>query len=144
MSGRRIAAAVLAIALAACAGAENKSSDASLYERLGGEPAVAKVVDQFVANMVADERLNRRFANADIARLKTRLAERICEAAGGPCQRADRDMATAPKGMKLTKDESHRVMRDLAAALDTSQVPEREKQELLAIVGSMEPKIPGR
>jgi hypothetical protein len=53
-------------------------------------------------------------------------------------------MPAARKDMKLTKAESDRMMRDFAAALDTSQIPEREKQELLAIVGSMEPQILGR
>jgi len=42
----------------------------SLYERLGGKPAITAVVDQFVANVAADGRINGRFATTDIPKLR--------------------------------------------------------------------------
>jgi len=36
----------------------------TLYERLGGQPAINAVVDDFVANVAADQRINRFFATA--------------------------------------------------------------------------------
>src|SRR4051812_47127419 len=42
----------------------------SLYERLGGLPAIQAVVGEFVANVAADNRINQRFFNTDIENLK--------------------------------------------------------------------------
>jgi hemoglobin len=50
----------------------------SLYDRLGGQPAITAVVDDFVGNVAADPRINELFARTDIARLKRLLVEQIC------------------------------------------------------------------
>lgn len=133
-----------ALALAACAAPEKAPADASLYERLGGKLAIEKVVDQFVANVAADDRINKRFANTDIPQFKKHLVDQICEATGGPCEYTGRDMVTTHKGMNITKEEFNWTGGHLAAALDTYDVPEREKRELLTAIGSMEPQIVGQ
>ena len=61
-------AVALGLALAGCA--ERKMPEASLYDRLGGKPAIEAVVDQFVQNVAADDRINGFFASADIPGLK--------------------------------------------------------------------------
>jgi truncated hemoglobin YjbI len=60
----------------------------TLYQRLGGRPAITAVVDDFVKNVAADKRINGFFANANIPRLKTRLVEQICQGTAGPRQDA--------------------------------------------------------
>src|SRR5712691_13288077 len=74
----------------------------SLYDRLGGKPAITAVVDDFIGNVAGDTRINQRFANADIPRLKTRLADQVCEATGGPCKYTGASMRDAHTGMKIT------------------------------------------
>src|SRR5678815_706317 len=82
-----ILAAVLVLATG-CASMDSGSSMAKkpLYDRLGGKPAITAVVDDFIGNVAGDARINRRFANANIPRLKTMLVDQICEASGGPCK----------------------------------------------------------
>ena len=50
----------------------------SLYDRLGGKDAIVAVVDDFVGNVAADNRINRYFAKTDIPRLKRNLVDQIC------------------------------------------------------------------
>ena len=131
--------------LAACA--EDKmmaKKEASLYDRLGGKPAITAVVDQFVANIAADNRINQRFAKTDIPKLKGHLVDQICSATGGPCKYAGRDMVTTHKGMKITDAEFNWTGAHLAAALDKFAVPAKEKNELLTAIGSMQPQIVGQ
>lgn len=142
MLKRLVGPAILAVALGACAALESKP--ASLYDRLGGKPAIEKVVDQFVANIAADNRINQRFAKTNIPKLKTDLVNQVCEATGGPCKYTGRDMVTTHKGMKITKEEFNWTGGHLAAALDTYKVPAKEKNELLTAIGSMEPQIVGQ
>ena len=76
------AAALLAFTLA---GGSALAQTRTLYDRLGGYPAISAVVDDFVKNVAADKRINKFFANANIDRLKARLVEQICQGTGGPC-----------------------------------------------------------
>ena len=117
------------------------TSTPSLYNRLGGKPAITAVVDQFVANVAADRRINGRFATADIPRLKGHLVDQVCSATGGPCAYSGRDMKRTHTGMGITTAEFEALVQDLVAALDTFHVPTGEKQELLGLLGPMKKDI---
>jgi hemoglobin len=142
----------VAMALAGCAATGEQAAMApkgapSLYQRLGGRDGIALVVDDFAAFLVADERVNGRFKPlkpADLARLKSNLADQVCEAAGGPCAYLGRDMKTAHRGMNLSAAEWDATVEDLVKALDKRGVPEKEKNELLGFLGPMKPDIVGR
>src|SRR5262249_30624241 len=91
--GRLGIAGSFAVLLALCACAHHQAiQSASLYDRLGGKPAITAVVDQFVTNVAGDKRINAFFADADIPHLKMELVDQICQASGGPCTYTGRDM----------------------------------------------------
>jgi hemoglobin len=141
-----LAVAALAGLLAACQGDRqmSMSKEPALYDRLGGKPAITAVVDEFVARVAADNRINGRFANTDIPRLKAMLVDQVCEASGGPCKYAGRDMRSAHRGMNLSEREFDITGRHLAGALDKFKVLAKEKNELMAAIGSMEGQIVGQ
>ncbi|HEY0708069.1 MAG TPA: hypothetical protein VGG33_14795 [Polyangia bacterium] len=116
-------------------------SNLSLYERLGGQAAIAAVVDEFVARVAKDARVNARFANTDMPRFRLLLTEQLCQATGGPCQYTGRDMKTSHAGMNISDAEFTAVVEDLKGALDQFKVPAAEQSELLAALGPMKPDI---
>ena len=95
------------------AAAVTEAPKKSLYERLGGRPAITAVVDQFVANVAADKRINMRFMNTDIPHLKVLLVEFVCTATGGPEKYEGRDMHTSHGGMQLVDEEFNALVEDL-------------------------------
>src|SRR5574337_1164951 len=95
---------VAAVLSAGCAGGTMMEKK-PLYDRLGGKPAIQAVVDDFIGNVAGDTRINQRFANANIPRLKTMLVDQICEASGGPCKYTGPPMKAAHAGMKTTAAE---------------------------------------
>lgn len=109
----------------------------SLYERLGGKKAITAVVDEFVANVGADTRINHFFAHTDLKHLKKMLVDQICEATGGPCTYKGKDMKTAHKGMGVADEDFNALVEDLVKALDKFKVGEKEKGELLSALGGM-------
>jgi hemoglobin len=113
----------------------------SLYDRLGGEAAIKAVVDEFVANVAADTRINKWFENANIDRLKGHLVDQIGQASGGPQVYTGRDMKTAHAGMGIDGPAFDALVEDLVKALDKFAVPEQEKNELLAVLGPMRSDI---
>jgi hemoglobin len=144
----RTARQALLCALLLLAGCQNMNTmpmqQKSLYERLGGQPAITAVVDDFVGNFAGDARINRFFARTDIPRLKRLLVEQICAGTGGPCTYTGRDMKAAHAGMAITDAQFNALVEDLVKSLDKFNVPAKEKGELLGILGSMKPSIVGQ
>jgi hemoglobin len=138
----RMAVLSIFILTAGCASmAPPGMSDKSLYERLGGKETITAVVDDFVGRVAADKRINGYFANANIPRLKTQLVNQICEASGGPCKYTGGDMKTVHRGMGVTSAAFDALVGDLVATLDKFKVGEREKKELLGVLGPMKKDI---
>jgi hemoglobin len=137
-----IAAAVLS--LAGCATKTSMPESQTLYQRLGGQPAIVAVVDDFVGNVAADTRINKRFATTNIPHLKKMLVEQICAGTGGPCKYTGLDMKTAHRDMNITDAEFGALVEDLVKTLDKFKVPAKEKGELLGVLGPMKGDIVGR
>jgi hemoglobin len=145
-----VVAALAAVGLmAACGGGDKKGGDTmakkggdkSLYDRLGGKDAITAVVDKFVGIVVADDRINGFFKNADAGNLKKQLVDQICSATGGPCKYEGKDMKTAHAGMNVKDADFNALVEDLVKALDEFKVPEKEKSELLGALGGMKADI---
>jgi len=118
----------------------------SLYERLGGRNAITAVVDEFVARVAADKRINAFFAAtaSDPARLKkfkSNLVDQICEASGGSCKYMGKDMKAAHMGMGITSADFDALVEDLVGALDKFNVGAHEKDQLLGALGPMKGDI---
>jgi hemoglobin len=147
----KIPLAVVLVALCACASPQPKPTPVtaapppepprSLYERLGGQPGIEAVVGQLVANVGADTRINYFFGLTDIDGLRRHLVTFVCVATGGPCQYQGRDMHSAHHGMGINHAQFGALIEDLVKALDQFHVGDREKSELLAALGPLEPQI---
>jgi hemoglobin len=115
IAGRLILASSLA--LTGCA-AQRAMQDPSLYERIGGQQTIAAVVDDAIATLAADTRINRRFRNASLPDLRRQLVELACLRTGGPCVYTGRDMATVHEGLYITVDEFEALVEDFGRSLD--------------------------
>jgi hemoglobin len=119
---------------------------ASLYERLGGMPAIRAVVDDLVSRVLADNRVNQWFLHlasdpAKAAAYKAKFADFLCQGTGGPCKYTGADIVAAHKGRGVTKEAFEAEVEDLVATLDKLGVREKEKSELLGILTAMRPAV---
>jgi len=140
LRARSFAAAVALLAFT-LAGSSALAQTRTLYDRLGGYPAISAVVDDFVKNVAADKRINRYFTNANIDRLKARLVEQICQGTGGPCVYTGRDMRSVHAGMGIRGKDFDALVQDLAKSLNKFKVPAREQKQLVAILAPMKKDI---
>ena len=118
----------------------------SLYERLGGKDAIGAVVDEFVGHVAADKRINSFFAKtaADPDRLKAfkvNLVNQICEASGGPCKYAGKDMKSAHMGMGVSGADFDALVEDLVKSLNKFKVDAGDQKALLGVLGPMKTDI---
>ncbi|MGB4068307.1 MAG: group 1 truncated hemoglobin [Nitrospira sp.] len=139
---KKILSMVVAVAATwTLSSATSFAADASLYDRLGGQGAIQAVVTKFISNVGGDKRINSYFATTDLKKLNKLLVEQVCAASGGPCTYSGRDMKTTHKGMKVTTAAFNALVEDLVSALDTFNVPAKEKGELLSVLGPMNKDI---
>ena len=115
-------------------------AEKTLYERLGGNNAIAMVVDRFSDEIIKNPKLNVNPAlrewnkTGQLPGLKFMRTLWVCQAAGGPFTYSGKDMHEAHKNLQLTAAEFDEVGAEIGRALDHFKVPEREKNEVLAAI----------
>ena len=145
-----VMSAVLVVGLSSCASMREEKAAAagpSVYKQLGGREGIAIIVDDFAANVLADDRINARFKTlqpAQVGKFKSNLADQICDATGGPCAYLGKDMKTVHRGMKITDAEWNATVEALVKALDKNNVPAGAKTALLGALAPMKPDIVGQ
>jgi hemoglobin len=143
----RVSTTILAAVIVITAGTAIQTARAqvtqpSLYERLGGAYSIATVVDDFIERLLVNATLN---ANPAINEARTRVPKAglkfyvtamVCEVSGGPCKYTGRTMTESHRHLNITQAEWEAMVVDFKATLNEFKVPQREQQELIAIVGS--------
>lgn len=100
--------------------------------------------DDFIGRLAADKQLNRFLVglSADSQkRLRQNVVDQLCQATGGPCLYIGRPMKTAHAGLGITESDWQLTVNHLVASLDKFKVPEKEKNEFLALASSLKADI---
>ncbi len=119
----------------------------SLYERLGGYEAISAVANDFASKLFTDPQVGSFFKGMGTDTRKSFIQKNtnlICNVTGGPCKIISRPARTVHTGLGITEAEFNIVVNHLVDTLDKFKVPAKEKQELLAIIGTLKPDIVGR
>jgi len=131
------------------------SGGRTLYDRLGGEPAITAVVHDFVGRAANDPKVNftRKGLPSEwqatpeaVAKLEKHAVQFVCMACKGPQKYEGRDVQAVHADMQITNAEFDAAAADLKASLDHFKVPAKEQAELMDIVGgtrSMIVTVPG-
>ena len=114
-------------------------SEASLYERLGGEAAITATVGMFYERIMSDRSLAPFFADLDMDRQIDKQIAFMTMAFGGPHGYTGRDLRTAharlvQNGLNGTHFDA--VAGHLQATLEALTVPAELITEVMNIVGS--------
>jgi hemoglobin len=114
----------------------------SLYQRLGEQKGISKLVDDVVDLHMANPDVSPRFLPFKdqlerLAAIKKHTIDFFCAGAGGPQVYAGRDMVTTHKGMNISEQEFLAVVDDILAAMDKNNLGETEKKDVLAILYSL-------
>lgn len=114
----------------------------TLYEKVGGEDAVAKVVDYFYSELVLkDETVNHFFEHTDMEKQKSHQTKFISFALGGPKQYTGKSMAKAHEGLNLQPEHFNAIAKHLHDALAHFGVEEADIDTALTKVASLRDDI---
>jgi hemoglobin len=131
------------VAAGCSAPAGPSASEPTLYERLGGRVAISAVVDDAIANLAADPRINGRFGHANATQLKDSLVDLLCQRTGGPCAYTGRNMADAHEGMHIRDDEFDDLLEDIAKSFAKFNVRDADQQAALGLLRQMRHAVVG-
>ena len=96
---------------------------ASVFEQIGGKPAVSATVDGLYERLLADPVIAPYFAGTDMDRQKRHMRAFMALALGGADLYAGRDMAGAHAHLGVTHDAFDRVVGHLVDTLVALDVP---------------------
>lgn len=153
---RQFALLGISFLLAACAGVTQPTSQSSaepvrpppapapaepsLFERLGGTPALEIVVDETVDHAARDPRTSRAFKGDKLESVKQQVVGVLSCLSGGPCAAQVRP---AHYGLNLTDEEFSAFNEMLSETLD-KYAKVSDKNELMGVIMSMKPRIVAR
>ncbi|MCX9193599.1 group 1 truncated hemoglobin [Carbonactinospora thermoautotrophica] len=101
-----------------------ETASPTLFEQIGGEEAVAAVVDIFYGRVLADPDLTHYFEGIDMDRLKAHQRRFIGQALGASAPYSGRTMRAAHEKLGITNAAFDRVVDHLAASLAEAGVDE--------------------
>jgi hemoglobin len=114
-----------------------KPTDDALYQQLGAQPGLVKLVDDFMVRLLADPRMNPFFKDVDQAHVKAELVTQFCEVSGGPCRRKGPDMKQAHAGMDINKNNFNALVEVLQQAMEAQGIAFTTQNKLLARLAPM-------
>lgn len=110
----------------------------SLYERIGGAPAVEAAVDVFYRRVLADSHISHFFDDTDMDAQRSKQKAFLTMAFGGPNEYTGKDLSDAHRDLvRRGMNDSHfdAVAGHLQATLEELGVPEAETGEVMTIAG---------
>jgi hemoglobin len=116
-------------------------ADKTLYESMGGEPALRTAVEHFADLVQTDDRINFTFAEADMSKFRKLIFEQLCNLSGGPCKYTGRDMRASHVKLNINNAEFNALAEDLYIALDRAGIPYRLQNKLMALLAPMQHDI---
>ena len=120
------------------------ATDQSLYARLGGYDALCAASDDLLARLQADPQLGGYWKGASFdnrRRARQLIVDYLVAAAGGPAYYTGRDMKTSHAGMGISQSDWEVFLGHTRAMLAAFGVGERERNEVLGFLDTLETDI---
>ncbi|MEZ4653720.1 MAG: methyl-accepting chemotaxis protein [Candidatus Eisenbacteria bacterium] len=113
----------------------------SIFEQIGGIPAIKETVNRFYVKVLADPDLAPFFQNTNMDRLKSRQTTFFMQALGGPPVYKGRDMKSAHASLPIERRHFDKVAAHLVATLRELQVPQSLIDEIIGAVAPLADEI---
>lgn len=117
------------------------SADDALYQQLGGQPGLVKLMDDFMQRLLADPRMNPFFKDVNQAHVKAQLVDQFCQVAGGPCRLDGPDMKKAHAGLDIDRAAFNALVEVLQQSMEAQGITFSTQNRLLAKLAPMHREI---
>jgi hemoglobin len=120
--------------------------ETSLYERLGGEAGIPKLVDAIVTEHMENPLIRARFLPyasqpEKLALIKKHLVQFLTTGSGGPQRYEGKSMPDAHRGMNIQPAEYMSAVDDILKVLERRGIDQPTRNDVLAIAYSLKGDI---
>ncbi len=112
----------------------SQDHEKSLYDRIGGEPKIAELVDRFYEKVIADSEIGFYFSHIPIDKLRHMQLEFFAMATGGPLLYSGRPLSEVHHPLAISRRELDRFTKHLIETLEEVGI---EAQDVLEIVAKI-------
>lgn len=113
----------------------------SLYEKIGGQPVVAQIVDDFYKRVLADDTVNHFFAHTDMEKQRHHQTAFVSHALGGANQYSGRSMEQAHAGLNLQPEHFEAIAKYLGESLDEYGLTQEEINSVLERISTLKESV---
>jgi hemoglobin len=113
----------------------------TLYEDLGGERGIERLVAAFLGRLSTDPRVAGFFLHTNVERFERMLREHTCQIADGPCAYTGDTMSDVHRGLGIGQADFDAVVEDLQMAMDDLRLPFAVQSRLLARLAPLREEI---
>jgi hemoglobin len=113
----------------------------TLFDDLGGEPALRPIIDRFVDRIFDDVMIGFFFRNARRERIKQKEYEFAAQHLGAPVEYTGRPIEEAHRAHPIMGGQFARRLTILRHTLDEAGVPEHVKTHWLAHTEALRPQV---
>jgi hemoglobin len=126
------------LTLGACSAVPDEEN---LYLALGGEQAIAVIVENFILEIARDERIIDHFEVSNVQRFRVMMNEHLCMVADGPCEYTGDSMIDTHAGMGVTEGDFNAIVENMMAAMNKAGIPLGPQNRLLARLATFRGEI---
>lgn len=126
------------LSLGACSAVPDEEN---LYLALGGEQAIAVIVENFILEIARDERIIDHFEVSNVQRFRVMMNEHLCMVADGPCAYTGDSMIDTHAGMGVTEGDFNAIVENMMAAMNKAGIPLGPQNRLLARLATFRGEI---
>lgn len=106
----------------------------TLYERLGGEEAIAAVVDSFYERVCSDDRVAHFFEGTDMQQQRAHQTQFLSSVAGGPVTYSGAEMDAAHSHLDIHPEHFAVIAELLEETMIECDINEHDRREVLDAV----------
>lgn len=115
----------------------------TLFERVGGEQAVAKLIQQFYDRVVADPELKPFFKDASMDKIRRMQREFFSAAMDGPITYTGRPLSYVHHGRGITRHHFALYVGHLVHTLQRLEINEQDVQDIIGRINTYADEITG-
>lgn len=115
----------------------------TIYDEIGGEDAVARIVDDFYDRVLDDESIAHYFDDQNMTALRAHQVQFVSSVTGGPVEYTGDDMRSAHDHLDLDESDFAAVAEHLEAALRVNGAADEHVEEVLAALADLKTPVLG-
>lgn len=137
---KKLAFVFLLVLLTGCS-ALSYSPEQTLYQRLGGEQGVERLVDVFIRKIAKDEQVFPYFAQSNVTHFREGFISHFCDVTDGPCEYDGDSMVDIHTGMNINEADFNRIVELLVSSMEELDISYPVQNQVLSRLAPMRGEV---